>query len=166
MAGTVFGSGPKDLNAAYEAMEKIKPIKLVDYTAAMEKLLLSGEVSACVIHDSGVYRYHGTKEEGAFATPSEGVLALEQVLTITKGSKKKELANAYCNFMLRPDIQKKLAESVWFSPANKKVVLDKEYQDRLLTTPERVAKLIQVDWQWYNDNKDAIDARVNRIFRA
>jgi len=37
-------------------------------------------------------------------------LALEQVLAVTKGSDKKELANAYLNYMLAPDNQKKLAE--------------------------------------------------------
>jgi putative spermidine/putrescine transport system substrate-binding protein len=147
-------------------LEKLKPIMLVDFTGSMEKLLLSGEVVINVLHDSGVYRYFDTPNEMAFCSPTEGVIALEQVLTITPGTKKRELATAFVNFMLRPDVQKILAEGVWYSPANKKVVLDKVYQDRLLTTVEKVSNLIQVDWQWYNANKDAIDMRVNRIFRA
>ncbi|MEF2070313.1 ABC transporter substrate-binding protein [Consotaella aegiceratis] len=166
MAGAVYGSGYDDLDAAYEAMEKLKPVKLVDFTGSMEKMLLSGEVEICVIHDSGVYRYFDTPNEMGFCTPEEGVLALEQVLTVTPGTQKRELANAFINFMLRPDVQKLMAEAVWYSPANKKVTLSEEYQKRLLTTPEKVAKLVQVDWQWYNANKDAIDMRVNRIFRT
>jgi putative spermidine/putrescine transport system substrate-binding protein len=166
MAGALFGSGYQDLDAAYAALEKLKPIMLVDFTGSMEKLLLSGEVVINVLHDSGVYRYFDTPNEMAFCSPTEGVIALEQVLTITPGTKKRELATAFVNFMLRPDVQKILAEGVWYSPANKKVVLDKVYQDRLLTTVEKVSNLIQVDWQWYNANKDAIDMRVNRIFRA
>jgi len=55
---------------------------------------------------------------------------------------------------------------VWYSPANKKVKLDAQYDAKLLTTPEKVSKLIQVDWKWYNAQKDEIDQRVNRIFRA
>jgi putative spermidine/putrescine transport system substrate-binding protein len=78
----------------------------------------------------------------------------------------KELANAYVNYMLRPEVQKRLAETVWYSPANKKVKLDAKYDAKLLTTPEKVSKLIQVDWKWYNAQKDEIDQRVNRIFRA
>jgi putative spermidine/putrescine transport system substrate-binding protein len=46
------------------------------------------------------------------------------------------------------------------------VKLDDKYNEKLLTTPEKVATLIQVDWKWYNARKDEIDARVNRIFRA
>jgi len=166
MAATIYGSDAKDLDAAYEAMEKLKPVKLVDFSGAMEKMLLSGEVEICVIHDSGVLRYYDTPNEAEFCSPKEGVLALEQVLNITPGTKKRELAEAYINFMLRPDIQKLMAEAVWYSPANKNVVLSDVYQERLLTTPEKVATLRQVDWAWYNENKDAIDMRVNRIFRA
>lgn len=166
MCGTLFGKGQTDLDAAYAALEKLKPIKIVDFTGAMEKMLLSGEVGLCVIHDSGIYRYDGQNQPTDFVAPSEGVLSLEQVLTITPGSKMKELANAYVNYMLRPEVQKRLAETVWYSPANKKVKLDAKYDAKLLTTPEKVSKLIQVDWKWYNERKDEIDQRVNRIFRA
>ena len=166
MCGTLYGKGQTDLDAAYAALEKLKPIKLVDFTGAMEKMFLSGEVGLGVIHDSGIYRYDGQNQPIDFVTPSEGVLSLEQVLTVTPGSKVKELAHAYVNYMLRPEVQKRLAETVWYSPANRKVQLDGKYDAKLLTTPDKVAKLIQVDWKWYNEHKDAIDSRVARIFRA
>jgi putative spermidine/putrescine transport system substrate-binding protein len=166
MSGALYGKGMTDLDAAYAAMEKLKPIKLVDFTGTMEKMILSGEVGLAVIHDSGILRYDGQNQPITFVTPSEGVLSLEQVLALTPGTKVRELANAYVNYMLSPSVQKTLAESVWYSPANSTVKLDDKYNDRLLTTPEKVAKLIQVDWKWYNERKDEIDARVNRIFRV
>jgi len=166
MSGALFGKGMTDLEAAYAAMEKLKPIKLVDFTGTMEKMILSGEVGLAVIHDSGILRYDGQNQPTTFVAPSEGVLSLEQVLTLTPGTKVRELANAYVNYMLRPNVQKTLAESVWYSPANSKVKLDDKYNEKLLTTPEKVAKLIQPDWKWYNARKDEIDSRVNRIFRA
>ena len=101
-----------------------------------------------------------------FVTAIVPEFSLEQVLTLTPGTKVRELANAYVNYMLRPNVQKTLAESVWYSPANSKVKLDDKYNEKLLTTPEKVAKLIQPDWKWYNARKDEIDSRVNRIFRA
>jgi putative spermidine/putrescine transport system substrate-binding protein len=165
MLGQIYGKGFTDLDAAYKALEALKPIKLYDFTGQMEKALLSGEVSVGVIHDSGVYRYEGTGQPVDFAIPSEGVLALEQVLNVTTGSKVKELAHAYIDFMLRPEIQKKLAEAVWYSPSSTKVKLDPKYDAKLFTTPEKVAKLIQIDWKWYNERKDDIDLRVARILR-
>jgi putative spermidine/putrescine transport system substrate-binding protein len=166
MSGRLYGKGMTDLDAAYAALEKLKPIKLADFTGTMEKMILSGEVGLAVIHDSGILRYDGQNQPTAFVAPSEGVLALEQVLTLTPGTKVRELANAYVNYMLSPGVQKTLAESVWYSPANSKVKLDDRYNDKLLTTPAKVATLIQPDWKWYNARKDEIDSRVNRIFRA
>src|SRR3954469_11047605 len=166
MLGKIYGKGLTDLDAAYKALEQLKPIKLVDFTGQMEKLLLSGEVSEGVIHDSGVYRYDGQNQPVDFASPSEGVMALEQVLNVTPGSKVKELAFAYCDYMLRPDVQKLLAEGVWYSPANRKVKLDAKYDAKLLTTPAKVATLIQPDWKWYNARKEDIDGRVTKILKG
>ncbi|MEO8558238.1 MAG: ABC transporter substrate-binding protein [Rhodospirillales bacterium] len=166
MLGKVYGKGLTDLDAAYKALEALKPIKLVDFTGQMEKMLLAGEVSMGVIHDSGVFRYEGQNQPVDFASPSEGVLALEQVLNVTPGSKVKELAYGYINYMLQPDVQKILAEAVWYSPANKKVKLDAKYDAKLLTTEAKVATLIQPDWKWYNAHKEDIDGRVTKILKG
>jgi putative spermidine/putrescine transport system substrate-binding protein len=166
MLGKVYGKGLTDLDAAYKALEALKPIKLFDFTGGMEKALLSGEVTMGVIHDSGVLRYDDQKPPLDFVSPSEGVVALEQVLNVTPGSKVKELAFAYIDYLLRPDVQKVLAEAVWYSPANKKVKLDAKYDARLLTTPAKVATLIQPDWKWYNARKEDIDARVTKMLKG
>jgi putative spermidine/putrescine transport system substrate-binding protein len=166
MLGKIYGKGFTDLDAAYKALEALKPIKLVDFTGQMEKMLLSGEVSMGVIHDSGIYRYDGQNQPVDFAIPSEGVMALEQVLNVTPGTKVKELAYAYIDYMLRPDVQKKLSETVWYSPSNRKVKLDARYDAKLFNTEAKVAQLIQPDWKWYNERKEEIDTRVTRLLKG
>lgn len=166
MLGKVYGKGFEDLDAAYKALEQLKPIKMYDFTGGMEKALLSGEVTMGVLHDSGVFRYDGQNQPVDFAAPKEGVMVLDQVLNLTPGSPRKELAYAYINYMLRPDVQKKLAEAVWYSPANKKVELAPAYKARLFDTPEKVATLLQLPWRWYNQRKDQVDSRVARILRG
>lgn len=167
-AGKLYGSGMQDMDAAFKAFEKLKPVRQVDFTGTMEKILLAGEVSIGELHDSGVYRYNDQNPRPplAFVAPSEGVLALEQVLAVTQGSDKKELAYAYVNYMLAPDNQKQLAEAVWYSPSNRKVVLGSEYQEKLLTTEAKVASLVQFDWKWYNAHADEFNDRYNRLFRG
>lgn len=166
MLGRIHGSGMQDLDAAFAALEKLKPIKLVDFTGQMEQALLSGEVAMGVIHDSGIFRYDGQNQPIDFAAPREGVLALEQVLNVTRGSQARELAFAYIDFMLRPEVQKTLAEAVWYSPANRTVTLDPRFDAKLFNTEEKVAQLIQPDWNWYNANKERIDREVQRILRG
>src|SRR6476469_273643 len=166
MLGKLYGKGLTDLDAAYKALEQLKPIKMYDFTGGMEKALLSAEVNIGVLHDSGIYRYDGQSQPIAFAAPSEGVLSLEQVWNITPGTKMRALAHQYINYILNPAIQKPLAEAVWYSPSNKKVKLDAKYDAKLYNTEAKVAQLIQVDWKWYNERKDDIDARVTRILRG
>ncbi len=72
MCGTLYGKGQMDLDAAYAALEKLKPIKLVDFTGAMEKMFLSGEVGMGVIHDSGIYRYDGRQPADRFHRAGRG----------------------------------------------------------------------------------------------
>ena len=164
MAGKVFGKGLQDMDAAFKAMEELKPIKQVDFTGTMEKQLLAGEVHIGVIHDSAIYR-HPTAPV-SWAAPKEGVLALEQVYSVTKGSDKKELAYAFVNYMLSPKIQKIMVEELWYSPSNKKVTLSPQYASRLFATEEKVRQLVQVDWKWFNANQDALTIRYNKIFQA
>ena len=166
MLGKVYGKGLDDLDAAYKALEALKPIKMYDFTGGMEKALLSGEVTIGCIHDSGIFRYEGQNQPIEWNAPNEGVVALEQVLNVTPGSKVKPLAYAFIDYMLRPDVQKKLSEAVWYSPSNRTVKLDAKYDARLFNTPEKVAQLIQMDWKWYNARKDEVDARVTRLLRG
>ncbi|MBW1713563.1 MAG: extracellular solute-binding protein, partial [Deltaproteobacteria bacterium] len=165
MAGKVFGQGFKDTEAAFKAMEALKPVKLVDFTGTMEKQLFSAEIVVGVIHDSAIWRHLDKKAPLSFAVPKEGVLALEQVWSVTKGSQKKELAYAYLDYILSPKIQKIISEAMWYNPANKNVQLDQKYKDHLFTTPEQVKQLVQVDWKWYNAKESLLVMKYNKIFQ-
>jgi putative spermidine/putrescine transport system substrate-binding protein len=165
MAGRVFGSGYKDIDAACKAMETLKPVRLYDFTGGTEASLVSGELAICELHDTAAYR-HMDDVPIEFTAPKEGVMALEQVLSVTKGTTKSALAHEWINYMLSPEVQKGMAEEVWYSPVRDDITLAPKFTGKLLTTPAQVATLIQLDWQWYNEQKDAIDDRVNRIFRG
>jgi putative spermidine/putrescine transport system substrate-binding protein len=168
MAGDLYGSGYQDLDAAFEAMEKLKPVKLQDFTGTMENVLLSGEANVGVIHDSGIYRHFNDDPVPPidWVAPEEGTPALEQVLSVTAGSKKKELAYAYINHMLSADVQKAVGEAILYGLANSKVQLAEEFSGKVVDTPEKAAQLIQFDWQWYNENEDEIVLRFNRAMRG
>jgi putative spermidine/putrescine transport system substrate-binding protein len=164
MAGKLYGSGYQDLDAAFKAMERLRPIRLFDFTGGVENAMLSGELSIGVLHDTAVYR-NQEKVPVEFCSPSEGIFALEQVLSVTKGTQLTALAHAWINHMLSIEVQTKMAEAVWYSPVRRDMQLGPQFAGKLLTTPAQVATLLQMPWQWYNTQKDRIDDRVNRIFR-
>jgi putative spermidine/putrescine transport system substrate-binding protein len=165
MAGQLYGKGLQDLDAAFKAMAELKPIKLVDFTGTMEKAFLSAEVHIGVIHDSGIWRHLVNKPPLNWVAPREGVLALEQVYSVTRGTDKKELAYAFINHMLSPKIQKLMSEEMYYSPSSRKVTLSPDHQARLFATEEKVKQLIQVDWKWFNANQEQIAIRFNKLFQ-
>lgn len=162
LSGMLYGSGQKDLDAAYKALERLKPIKLTNFGTAMMKMLMSGEISICPINDGNVFRY--SNETIDYVVPSEGALINEQAYSITTGTKLRELSNAYINFILSPRVQKRIGEELWIGPVNRKVKVDPKFVGKMLTTEQEIDRLIKVDWKWYNAQKPKIDAQVNRIF--
>lgn len=165
MSGKLYGSGFQDLDAAFRAMERLRPVRLFDFTGGIENAMLSGELSIGVLHDTAVYR-HTERVPVEFLSPPEGVIALEQVLSVTRGTQMTELAHAWIDYMLSKPVQEKMSTEVWYSPVRNDITLPEAYRGKLLTTPEQVATLIQMPWQWYNRQKGRIDDRVNRIFRG
>jgi putative spermidine/putrescine transport system substrate-binding protein len=165
MAGQLFGKGQRDLEAAFKAMEALKPVKLVDFTGTMERMLLAGEVDVGVLHDSGVYRYTDADQPPplGWVLPREGAPALEQTFAVTVGSRVKELAYAYIDFILRPEIQRTMAKGVWYGTANRKVRLAGRFEGRVFDTPRRVASLVQFDWRWFNRVYPDVSKRYTEI---
>ena len=159
-----YGKGFQDLDAAYKALEALKPIKLFDFTGQMEKALLSGEVTMGVIHDSGIFRYDGQNQPTEFAPRTRACSHSSRCWNVTPGSKVKELAYAYIDYMLRPDVQKELARRVRYSPSNRKVKLGAKYDAKLFQhgsegRPAPAGPLEVVQFQ----RRTSIDARVQRI---
>ena len=129
--------------------------------------MLSAEVNIGVLHDSGIYRYDGQNQPIAFAAPSEGVLSLEQVLEHHARHQDARARQRVHQLHPRPGrAEDACARRCWYSPSNKKVKLGANYDAKLYNTEAKVAQLIQVDWKWYNERKDDIDARVTRILRG
>jgi putative spermidine/putrescine transport system substrate-binding protein len=165
LSGRLYGSGYQDLDAAFRAMERLRPVRLFDFTGGIENAMLSGELAIGVLHDTAVYR-NQDRVPVEFLAPPEGVIALEQVLSICRGTPMGELAHAWIDYMLSPGVQLKMSTEVWYSPVRRDMNLPERFRGKLLTTPEEAATLIQMPWQWYNAQKERIDDRVNRIFRG
>lgn len=166
MTGKLFGSGFTDTDAMFAATERLKPVKLVDFTGAMEKLLRSGEVAIGVINDADTLRYEGVDDTLAFLNPAEGSIALEQTYSVAKGSEVRELAYAWIDFLLAPANQKLICEKLWMSPVNRKTDLAPKYLDKLYITEEKVKTLITPDWNWFNRNFDRLNNTYMRILAA
>lgn len=116
MLGELFGSGTTDMDTAFEKVESLQPFKQSDFD--MQTPLTRGECEVAIVNSAAAM---DLKTKGApvdFVIPSEGTFMFEQDINITSGSKVKELANEYVNYMLSAEVQEKWANEFFVSPAN------------------------------------------------
>jgi putative spermidine/putrescine transport system substrate-binding protein len=99
---------------------------------------------------------------GAFAYPKEGGVALMVAACPVVDSDVPELSQKFLQFVLSPEIQVLLAEGQGFGPTNKTTELPKELGDKLPYGPEKIDKLIAIDWDVVNENRGEWTNRWNR----
>lgn len=116
MLGELFGDGTTDMETAFEKIDSLQPFKQSDFD--MQTPLTRGECEVAIVDSPAAM---DLKLKGApvdFVIPSDGTFMFEQDINITSGSKVKPLANAYVNYMLSAEMQKKWANKFFVSPAN------------------------------------------------
>ncbi|WP_064122344.1 ABC transporter substrate-binding protein [Halotalea alkalilenta] len=97
----------------------------------------------------------------AFAYPKEGAVALVQGTCVSEGSPRAELARAFIDWMLRPEIQVLMAQERAQGPANKNVELDAETAEEV-PYGDKVDHLVTLDWNQVNQQRMEWTQRWNR----
>lgn len=162
LTAKLFGKDEKDMNAAFEAIKKLKPFKQTDFSGDMEKLLTQGEINIGIQDLPAVARLKKQGIQLEYAIPSEGLYMFEQDTNVLKGSQNKELAFAFVNYMLSKPIQEKWMRGYFASPVNKSVVVPQELQKDIPISGERMSQILKWDWNWANEHKEEITARWNK----
>jgi len=97
-----------------------------------------------------------------WADAKEGSFAGFNTVNITKGTKNKELAEKFVNFMLDENTQKQIAEILFEAPTNKNAVVDESIAQHMAYGPEKVKQLVFFDWSYINSVKNEWIERWNK----
>jgi len=95
--------------------------------------------------------------------PAEGLYGGYNMLNIVKGSKNKELAEAFIDFYLSYDVQYAEAMDGVDSPVRTDIVLDEEHAQNF-TYGDMVSQLILPDWDFVTENLPAWTEQWNETF--
>lgn len=119
--GKPFSEAQYDIEAAFAKLEELKPNLLTVYTTMSQafNLLEQGEITML----SGNFSSYTLprKAQGVpvdLAAPAEGIFAMPSGICLVKGGPNPELAQAYVNEMLGPDMQTAIADFASSVPAN------------------------------------------------
>ena len=137
---------PKDLAEAKETLLSWKG-NLKGFTGEVKDHLLSGEawlleayngdVAQAMQERKGVYR---------FAVPKEGGILWVDNLVIPKGAPSKDLALAFLDYILRPDVAARVSNGIRYAVPNKDALekVDKSIrEDPVIYAPEEVRKRLK-----------------------
>jgi spermidine/putrescine-binding protein len=130
-----------ELNAAKAALIRQKPLVRAYLDDAVKHSMIGGEGALALVY-SGDAMFCIEENGGlAYSVPKEGSNVFYDAMVIPKGSKNKKEAEAFINFLCRPDIALLNTEYIGYATTNAGAfaLLDEEWQnDPVYWTPDDV----------------------------
>jgi putative spermidine/putrescine transport system substrate-binding protein len=94
--------------------------------------------------------------------PKEGSVFQINTINLVAGSKNPEAATAFIEHALSRDAQKRFTESMFYAPTNAKAEIAPSAMSRTAASPENMAKMIPLDWDWVTTIRDSWNNRWRR----
>lgn len=110
-------------------------------------MIISGQIAlGCGWNARG--QIYAAKSEGKLgvALPEEGSLFQINVIGQPKGIKNPDAARRFISYALGTEAQKAFTERMFYAPVNAKAQISAEAIGKTASTPERQAKMLDVDW--------------------
>ncbi|MBP2296988.1 ABC transporter substrate-binding protein [Azospirillum rugosum] len=165
MMARLNGGGEKNIDPGFkEFKDKVNPNVLAyePSPGKMTELFQSGQADIAVWGSGRAKALADTGFPAAFVYPKEGGIVLASAACQIAGSKQAAEAQQFIQHMLTPEVQTAMAVSAGFGPVNKKVTLSPEQQTGIPYGPEQMGKLLVVDWDTINANREAWNKRWTR----
>ena len=116
---SINDQNPDHIKAAYESLKKLLPNIRVFSGDSPKLPMLNMETHAGMTWNGEAYMANQEMPSIQYAYPKEGAIFWVDSMVIPKGAQNSGDAHAFINFILRPEIAKRICEYVGFAPANK-----------------------------------------------
>lgn len=103
-----------------------------------------------------------TPDRIAAVIPEEGSLSQINTINLVNGSSQTEAALQFMSYALSPEAQSAFTEALYYTPTNPNASISADARQRTAATPEKMAKLIEVDWIAVAQIRDAITEQWRR----
>ena len=165
MQAKLNGGGETNIDPGFEVMiDKIGPNVLTyePSSGKLSELFQSGDVALAVWGSSRAKALAATGFPAGFVYPKEGAVALMAAACPVVDSDVPDLAQSFIRYLVSAEVQAKLAEATGFGPVNKNTKLSPELENSVPFGPEKVGKMISVDYSIVNKQRQDWTKRWNR----
>ncbi|NKM65692.1 extracellular solute-binding protein [Rhizobium leguminosarum bv. viciae] len=156
------------VEAGFKAMEKIAPNVLTwDPRPDAGAFVLGGAASVGIIWNARAQSY--VDQSGgklAVADASEGTTLQINAINLVNGAPQEEAALKFMNYALGQEAQKAFTEAMFYAPTNAKAQIKPEVLARTVAAPEKMARVVSVDWIKIAGIRDAITQQWRRRIAA
>ncbi len=165
MMARAFGGSQDNVEPAWNALAKLSPNLTTVYTVSSQlvSLVQQGEVWVAPYSSFSWGDLVATGVPLVSVVPKEGVPASQSVVSVVKGAKHADLANAYINFLISKEVQTAEAMDLVDSPTNSTVTVPDNIAKKLTYGAKIIDKLVFLDDTKVASQQDAWIKRWNSI---
>jgi putative spermidine/putrescine transport system substrate-binding protein len=158
------GGGADNLEPAFQFVKKLLPSvsAVASNPGSLATLFQQGQIDISVHYNNNVGDMQAKGVPIALTRPDTGWILIRSSMHIVKNSKNVELAAAYLDASISPDVQAKMGDAPYILvPTNSKVPLSKPLQFYAKSFAE-LDKMNTVDWAKLNPRRPEYIDRFNR----
>ncbi len=158
------GGDPANINNGIAKLAAYKEcIPVLEPTAAkLEEKVSLGEYSIGVLGSNRIIPLTKKGISVKFILPEEGPVMYASGVSPIKNSPNPRLAQEFCNWILRPDVQVQLMEKAFYGPTNSTVKVPKEYAELGVPDADVVKRSIFISGKTITDNRRAWTRQLDR----
>jgi putative spermidine/putrescine transport system substrate-binding protein len=164
-----WGSGLKDTKAGFEAMKRLVPIKVSNFTGNMQAQLTSGEIQIAILDDGEAFQTADTGVPLGFKYWDDEKFVLTQTLAVSRHipDSRKRLAYALVDRMCSPEFLEGFGKVQYQRPANKLAKMPAALIRRgAENTAGQTQGFVAPDWKWFAGQEGNISRTVDSIFKS
>ncbi|MCC7047523.1 MAG: ABC transporter substrate-binding protein [Alphaproteobacteria bacterium] len=164
MMARVNGGGEKNIEPGFKAMQAVAANiqSFPPSPAKMSESLQAGETVISIWGSGRTVALANTGFPVDFVYPKEGAVALMVGVCPVAKPDASDLAQKFIQFNLTPEMQAVWAKEQGFGPVNKNTKLAPDVAKQVPYGPDQVGKLIAVDWDTMNKEREAWTKRWQR----
>jgi len=155
MLARIAGGSETNIQPGFDAIRKELAPNVVSWSsspAQIAEMFEDGDIDIAVW---GINRAIPLKDSGfpvEFVYPKEGAVALVAAACVVAQNSAPDLSQAFVQYLVSPAVQANLATQ-GFGPTNRKTKLDGKLAAKLPYGPEKIAKMVSMDWPAINQHR-------------
>lgn len=165
MAARMNGGGENAIDPGFDVLQKRVGPNVLAWEPSPGKLSQLLQTGEAAIGVWGNGRVQAMIDQGApvqFVYPTEGALAIMTAACVVEGAPQPKLAQAFVQHLLSPETQAVLAETQGWGPVNKDTKIPPQVAAKVVFGPDKVSKLVSVDYNVINAKRADWTNRWNR----